>query len=212
MHSTWLNSSFLTFSKFPQIQEGEPNLLGEPILQNSRIIWFQLQYFNFKNLKDSNSWSLLRFQLILHPSAVLFSDFQKFLKFKRGDLISLGEPIVQNGWINWSFLLYFNFKNLKEPDSMPFNRFQCILHDSSVFFSDFQNFLKFKRGHLISWGQPILQNGWISWSTLPYFSFKNMKNPNSASLIRFQCILHYSPVLFSNFQNFRQFKTGDLIS
>ena len=61
-------------------------------------------------------------------------------------------------------LLYFNFKNLRDPNSSSSGRFQCALHDAAVRFSVFSNFLKLKRWHLISWGEPILQNGWIIWS------------------------------------------------
>ena len=126
-----------------------------------------------------------RFQCILHDSAVPFSIFSNFLKLKRGDLIYWGEPILQNGWIIWSPLLYFNFKNLMDPNSSWLSRFQYILHDSAVLFSFFSNFLKLKRGDLISWGEPILQNGWIIWSPLLYFNFKNLRDPNSSWSGRF---------------------------
>ena len=33
--------------------------------------------------------------------------------------------------------LYLNFNSFKDPDSSSFIRFQCILHDSAVLFSDF---------------------------------------------------------------------------
>ena len=134
------------------MKEGGPNLLGEPILQNGWIIWSPLPYFNFKNLRDPNSSSSSRFQCILHDSAVLFSVFSNFLKLKMAELISLGEPILQNGWIIWSPLVYFNFKSFRDPNSSSSSRFQCILHDSAVLFSVFADFLKWKRGDLISWG------------------------------------------------------------
>ena len=49
-------------------------------------------------------------------------------------------------------LLYFNFKNLRNPNSSSSSRFQCFLHNSAVLFSVFSNFLKLKRGDVISWG------------------------------------------------------------
>ena len=54
--------------------------------------------------------------------------------------------------------LYFNFKNLKELNSRSFTIFQPDLRKSGVLSSVFQNFLKLKRGHLISRGRgaPIL--------------------------------------------------------
>ena len=137
-----------------------------------------------------------------------FLSFWKFTQFKMGDLISSGESVLQNGWITWSLLLYFNIKHLKDPNSSSFIRFQCILHDSAVLFSAFWKFIKLKRGDLISWGEPILQNGWIIWSPLLYFNFRNLKDPNSLSFIRFQCILHDSAVLFSVFENLLNSRWG----
>ena len=144
-----------------------------------------LLYFNFKNFRDPNSSSSSRFQCILHDSAVVFSVFSNFLKLKMAELISWREPILQNRWIILSPLVYFNFKNLSHPNSLSSSRFQCILHDSAVLFSVFSNFLKLKRGDLISWGEPILQNGWIIWSPLLYFNFKNLRDPNSSWSGRF---------------------------
>ena len=203
---------FSVFSNFLKLKMGELISWGEPILQNGSIIWSPLLYFNFKNLRDPNSSSSGRFQWILHDSAVLFSVFSNFLKLKAGGRIFLGEPILQNGWIIWSPLVYFNFKNLRDPNSSSSSRFQCILHDSAVFFSVFSNFLKLKMAELISLGEPILQNGWIIWSPLVYLNFKSLRYPNSSSSSRFQWILHDSAVLFSVFANFLKWKRGDLIS
>ena len=44
------------------------------------------------------------------------------------------ELILQNVWIIWSPLLYFNFKSFPDPNSSSFIAFQCILHDSGVRF------------------------------------------------------------------------------
>ena len=123
-----------------------------------------LLFFSFKKLNDANSSSFIRFDWILHDSAVPFSYFENFLKFKRGDLISWGKPILQNGWIIWSSLLYFSLKKLNNPNSSSFMRFDWILHDSAVLFWYFENFHKFKKGDLIYSGELIMQNGWIIWS------------------------------------------------
>ena len=146
MGYTWLSSTFLSFFKFPQIKEERLNSWEEPILENGWIIWFALLYLNFRNFRDPNSLSFIRFQWVLHDSAVLFSVFWNFLKLKRRDIISWGEPILQNGWIIWSPLLYFNFRSLKDPNSLSFVRFQWILHDSAVLFSGFWKFIKVRRG------------------------------------------------------------------
>ena len=77
----------------------------------------------------------------------------KFLHIKEGGPNFWGEPILQNVWIICSSLLYFNFKNFLDPNSSSFIRFQGILHDSGVFFSEFWNFYKLKNGDLISGGK-----------------------------------------------------------
>ena len=203
---------FSVFSNFLKLKNGDLISRGEPILQNGWIICSPFLYFDFRNLEDQNSSSWMRFQCILHDWAVLFWGFWNFLKLNRGDLISWGEPIQQKIWIIWSPLVYFNFRNLKDPNSWSLIRYQCILHDSAVLFSVFWNFLKLKKGHLISWGGPTLQKAWIIWSLVLYFNFRNWKDPNSWSLIRVQCILHDSTVLFSVFWNFLKLKRGHLYS
>ena len=45
-----------------------------------------------------------------------------------------------------------------------------------------------------------------------YFIFKSSKHPISLSFIRFQCILHHSRVLLSEFWNFYKLRRVDLIS
>ena len=77
----------------------------------------------------------------------------KFLQIKEGGPNFWGEPILQNVWIIWSPLLYFNFKSFLDPNSSPFISFQCILYDSGVLLSGFLNFYKLKRGDLISGGK-----------------------------------------------------------
>ena len=158
MGCNWSTSTFVNFLKFLQIKEGELISWWEPILQNGLIIWSSLLYFNFRNLKHPKSLSFIRFEWVLHDSPALFSIFWSFLKFKRGDLICCIEGILQNSWIIWSSLLHFNFRNLRDSNSLLFIGFQLVLHDSKVLFSIFWNFLKFKRGDLICCIETILQN------------------------------------------------------
>ena len=99
-----------------------------------------------------------------------------------------------------------------------------IIHDSEVFFLDFQHFLKiswtyfsFKNvkdsNYLISWGEPILQNGWIIWShPVLYFTFKNYKERNYGSFTAFQSVLHNTADLLWDFWNLMKLKIGDLMS
>ena len=129
-------------------------------------------------------------------------------------------------WIFWSPLLYFNFESFLDPNSSSFIRFQCILHDSEVLFSESWNFYKLKSGGPNFWGEPILLKVLIFWSHLLYFNFKSVMDPNSLSFNRFQCIrhdsavlfweswnfyiLHDSGVLFSESRNFNELKRVDL--
>ena len=133
------------------------------------------------------------------------------------------EPILQKVWIIWSPLLYLNFKRFTDPNSSSCSRFQWILHDSGVLFSESWNFYKLKRGDLISWGNQfcrkselfvrrfsisILQKVWIIWFPLQYFNFKSFMDPNSSSLIRFQCILRDSGSTFLRVFKFLHIKHG----
>ena len=73
-------------------------------------------------------------------------------------------------------------------------------------------FLEMKDGGPNFWGEPILKNVWIIWSSMLYFNFKSFLDPNSSSFIRFQSILHESRVLFPGSRNFCKLKRVALIS
>ena len=81
-----------------------------------------------------------------------FCKVLKFLKTKEGGFNFRVEPISQKVWIIWSPLLDFNFKNLMDIISAAFIRFQCILHDSGVLFTESWNFYKLKREEINSGG------------------------------------------------------------
>ena len=154
MHSVWFRSTFLRVLKFLQIKKGGPNFWGEPILQKIWIIWSLHLYLNFKSFLDTNSSSFIRFQCILHDSGVLFSESSNFYKLKREDLISGGNQFCLNYLVP---LLYFNFKSFKYWISSSFIRFQCILHDSAVLFSESWNFYKLKRREPLSGGTTFVE-------------------------------------------------------
>ena len=96
----------------------------------------------------------------------------KFLQIKEGGPNFWGEPILQNVWIIWSPLLYFNFKSFLDPNSSPFISFQCILYDSGVVLSGFSNLYKLNRGDLISVGHHFFR---ISWLFGPHFFISILK-------------------------------------
>ena len=187
------------FEEFVKLKRGHIICWREPILQNSWIIWCPVLYFIMKYLKDPNSLSFIRFKCILHDSAVLLPVFGKFLKLNRGDLISWVEEVPQNGWVTWYPIPYFNIKHLQDPTSLSFIGFQYMLHDSTALLSVFENSFKLGRNDLISWGEEILQNDWVIWHPILYFNIKYLRDRNSSSFIRFQCILHESAVLLSFF-------------
>ena len=74
----------------------------------------------------------------------------KFLEIKESGPNFWGEPILQKVWIIWSPHLYFNFKSFMDPNFLSFIRFQCILHNLGVLFSESWDFYKSKTGDLIS--------------------------------------------------------------
>ena len=80
---------------------------------------------------------ILRHSLDLSPFCMNEEDFSQSAEIstnsRGGDLISGGrEAILQNVWIIWSPLPYFNFKSFQDPNSSSFIAFQCILPDSGV--------------------------------------------------------------------------------
>ena len=118
--------------------------------------------FQFKKFQGS------KFYFVHHVSAYsvrfkrYFLSFTKFLHVKWEDLISLGEPILQNVWFILFPLLQFNFKNIKDLNFLSFITFQCILDDSAALFSVFLKFSQIKSGWPNFLGRgPILQSNWI---------------------------------------------------
>ena len=98
-----------------------------------------------------------------------------------------------------------------------------VIHCTSVYSAWFGSsflraliFLQFKDGGPKFLREPILQDVWIICPTPPppnlYFNFKSFLGPNSSSLIRFQCIMHDSGVLFSEPWYFWKSKRGGQIS
>ena len=95
------------------------------------------------------------------------------------------QALLKNSWIIWSPLLYFNFKTFKDPNSLSFIRFQCVLYDSEEFLSDFWNFYKLKGEDLLSGGNQFCRKSELFGPLLLYFNFKSFMDPNFSSFIRF---------------------------
>ena len=162
--------------EFLKIKMGRANFWGEPILQKVLIILSPLLYFNLETLKDPNSSSFIRFQCILYDSEEILWDFWNFFKFKSGDLISGRNQFCKKSGLFGPPILYFNFKIFKNPDSLSFIRFQCVLYDSRVLFSESWNFYKFKRGGLIS-GVTNFPEGLNYLVSLSVFQIENFEGP-----------------------------------
>ena len=108
--------------------------------------------FEFKKFSRPNFFVI---HCISMYSVWFRSTFQRVLKFvqiKEGGANFWGEPILQNVWIIWSPLLYFNFKSFLDPISSSFITFQCILHDWGVLFEESWNLHKLKRRGRNFWG------------------------------------------------------------
>ena len=131
MHSPWLRSNFPRNKDFLQIKEGRPMFLEKPILQKVWFIQSPLLYFTYKRFMDPNFSSFIIFQWVLNDSGVLFSESWNFYMVKEWGRSFWVEPILQQVWIIWSPLLYFNFKSFMETISshlLDFNAF-CIIQE-----------------------------------------------------------------------------------
>ena len=159
MGSNWFTSTFSIFRNFLKLKRGDLICWGQPILQNTWLFGPALLYFNSWNLTESNSSSFFALEWFAMDSPLLFSIFWNFVKLKRADLVSWWEPILQNVWIIWSPLFYFNSRNFRDSNSLSFIALQWVPICSPLLFSIFWNFLKLKSGDLFSWWEPILHRG-----------------------------------------------------
>ena len=156
------------------------------------IILSPFLYLSFKSFIDTNSSRFIVFQCILHDSGVLFSESWNFYKLKRGDVISEGNQFYRKSEL-FSPPFYIP---ILDTDLSSFNRYQCILHDSGVFFSEPWNFFKLNRGHLISGWDHFCRISWLFGPPLLYFNFESFMDTISSSFISFQWYLHDLGVLF----------------
>ena len=114
-----------------------------------------------------------------------FSQNLRFLQIKDEGASFWEEPILQNVWINWSPLLYFNFKSFLDSNSSPFIRFPSILYDPGVLLSGLRNLYKLKRGYLISGLKQFCRMSELFCPPLLYVNFKSFWVLTSLSYIRF---------------------------
>ena len=61
-----------------------------------------------------------------------------------------GKPILRNVWIIWFPRFYFNLNSSMDTNFLSFIKFQSLLYESGVLFSESENIYKLKRGDLIS--------------------------------------------------------------
>ena len=110
-----------------------------------------------------------------------------FLQIKDGGANLWWEPILQNVWIIWSPLLYFNSKSFMEPNSLSLIRFLCIGYDTGVLLKEPWSFYKLKRGDLICGGNQFCR---MSELFGPPFCISILKVLSTEIL---RCSLHFSP-------------------
>ena len=162
----------------------------EPILQKVSIIRSGLLYFNFKTFMDPNYWSFNRFKCILVDSAVSFQESWSFYKLKRRDLISGKSGLFGAQPPPLPFLLYFNFKTSKDPNSFLFITISMHSEWSRSTFVRALKFLPIKGGgDLISGVNHLCRKSELFVLHLLYFNFKIFKDRNFSLIITFQCIL-----------------------
>ena len=81
-----------------------------------------------------------------------FLKLLQFLQIKERGPNFWGNQFCRKSELFGRPFLYLDFKTFVDPNSSWFSRFQCILQDLGVLFSESWNFFKLKRGDLISWG------------------------------------------------------------
>ena len=126
-------------------------------LTGSRAIT-KFKFLNLKKNKNLDSIFLITFQCILHYLAVLFSfSFPDFSEIIQAGLISLWKLFCKMTELFWVIPTFcnsvFQFEGLK---LFVTDEISICLHDLEGFFTVFQNFHKFAKGELISWGEPTL--------------------------------------------------------
>ena len=161
---------------------------------------------------EPNSLWFIRVQCILHDSGVLFSEPLNFYKLKSVYLISGGNQFCRKSELFGPLFCSWILKVLWSQNCWSLVRFQCSVHDSGVLFSESWNFLKLKRGDLISCWNQFCRKSEIFGPPFCISILKVLWSQNSSSLVRFQCILHDAGVLFSESWNFYKLKRGNLIS
>ena len=148
---------FLESSNFYKLKSGDLISGGNQFCRKSKLFGppFCILILNFLwtqihcHSSDLNVLSSLR---------STFLRVLKFLQVKEARRNFWGEPILQKVWIIWSPLLYFIFKSFMDTNFLSLVRFQWILYDSVVIFSESWNFYKLKRGDLISRGNQFCSN------------------------------------------------------
>ena len=126
-------------------------------ISDSRAIT-KFKFSNLKNSKNLDSIFLITLQFILHYLAVLFPfSFPNFPQIIQVGLISLGKLFCKMTELFWVILPFctsvFQFEG---PKLFVTDEISICLHDLEGFFTAFQNFHKFAKGELTSWGEPIL--------------------------------------------------------
>ena len=106
----------------------------------------------------------------------------------------------------------FQFQSFLDWTIASFIKFQCILHDSGVLYSDQSNPYKLKRGNQNCWGKQFCRMSKLFGPPFYISILKVFSTQLLHSYFRFQWILHNLGVLSSELSNFYKLKRRDLIS
>ena len=152
MHFAWFSSNSLRVFKFVRIKEGVSNFWGGTNF--AECLNYLIPSSIFQCYKFSRPKFLVIYWIWMYSAwfRSIFLRVLKFLEIKVGGPDLWGERILQNVWIIWSPLLYFNLKSSTDPPPSSFIRFHSFLHESAVLFSESWKFYKLKSRDLIPGG------------------------------------------------------------
>ena len=137
----------------------------------------------------------MSFQWSLFDSKVPLSGFSNFCKLRTGDLIS-----GDNQFCRMSEL--FGPPSVSQFEKFPRPKF-CAIYQLSIHFVGLSSsslrvfkFLQIKKWDLLSGVNQFCRMSELFVPPLLHFNLKSSEEPNSASFVRFQSIVHESGTLF----------------
>ena len=115
---------------FYKLRRGDLISLGNQFCRKSALFGppFSISVLKVLQTKSLRHW------LDFNAFTSTFLRVLKYLQIKEGRPNFWVKPILQNVWIIWYTLLYFDFQSFPDQKYSSFIRLQWILHDSGVLF------------------------------------------------------------------------------